>query len=263
MKAYFSAFRIRVKLELQYRAAALGGLVTQIFFGLIAIYLYRALYGNGASLSALSATATYVWIQQAFFRMVLSGDSTLTDAILKGDFAYQLVRPVDQYSYWFSRILAQKSMGALMRALPLLLFAALLPAGVGLSAPASLPALLAALFSLMLGLLTVSAFENISAGLVLLTLDNRGINAIFSFIKLFLCGNTIPLTLFPDSWQPFIRHQPFAQILDAPIRLYTGEYALADFAQTALLQLAWIMALVLLGRLLWRCTLRRVIVQGG
>lgn len=259
MRAYISAFRIRVKLELQYRAAALGGLVTQVFFGLIAIYLYRALYGANADPALLSATATYVWIQQAFFRMVLGGDAALTDAILKGDFVYQIVRPVDQYSYWFSRILAQKSTGSLMRALPMLLFAALLPNGLGLSAPAGAGALLCAIFALLLGLITVTAVESISAGFVLLTLDNRGIYAIFSFIELLLCGNTIPLTLFPDSWQRFNQWQPFAQILDAPIRLYTGEYALSRFAQVALVQLGWIVVLVLL----WRCTLRRVIVQGG
>ena len=165
MKTYWAAFLMRAKMETQYRAAALSGLATQLFFGLILVYLYRALYGAGADLSALASTATYVWIQQAFFRMVCADDNTLTAAIIKGDMAYQLVRPVDQYNFWFARNLAMKLVGALMRAFPLLLIAALLPAGVGLSAPASFGALMLSLLSLLLGLVAVTALSNISAGL--------------------------------------------------------------------------------------------------
>lgn len=93
-----------------------------------------------------------------------------------------------------------KLVGALMRAFPLLLIAALLPTGVGLSAPASFGALMLSLLSLLLGLVAVTALSNISAGLVLVTLDNRGVNAVINFLILFLCGNILPLTLFPDRW---------------------------------------------------------------
>ena len=263
MKTYWATFLMRAKMETQYRAAALSGLATQFFFGLILIYLYRALYGAGADPAALASVATYVWIQQAFFRMVCADDGTLTAAIIKGDMAYQLVRPVDQYHFWFARALALKLVGTLMRALPMLLIAALLPAGIGLSAPAGWSALALSLLSLLLGLLTVTALSNISAGLVLVTLDNRGINAVITFLILFLCGNILPLTLFPDRWQHFIQWQPFAQILDAPIRLYTGEYTLSRFPQIALTQVFWIALLMLCGRLLWRHTLRRIVIQGG
>ena len=109
----------------------------------------------------------------------------------------------------------------------------------------------------------MTALSNISAGLVLVTLDNRGVNAVITFLILFLCGNILPLTLFPDRWQRFIQWQPFAQILDAPIRLYTGEYALRGFPQIALMQVFWIVLLVLIGRMLWRHTLRRIVIQGG
>ena len=43
LRPYLSAFRVRALLETQYRGAALGGLVTQMFFGLVYIALYHAL----------------------------------------------------------------------------------------------------------------------------------------------------------------------------------------------------------------------------
>lgn len=263
MKTYWATFVMRLKLETQYRAAALGGLVTQLFFGLILVFLYRALLGAPADAAVMQATATYVWIQQAFFRMIFSTDGTLTNTILKGDMAYQLVRPVDQYTFWFARTMAAKLAGTLMRAIPMLLIVIWLPRGIGLGAPASLPAFFGALLALLLGLLTITAVSAFSDGLVLLTLDNRGINAVLSFLITFFSGNLLPLTLFPDSWQRFITCLPFSQILDTPIRLYTGEYALTALPQLLLMQMLWIAVFVIVGRLLWHGTLRRIIVQGG
>ena len=39
LRPYFTVFRLRALMETQYRAAALGGLVTQVFFGLVYIFL--------------------------------------------------------------------------------------------------------------------------------------------------------------------------------------------------------------------------------
>ena len=43
-RAYRAVFGMRAKMELQYRGAVLGGFVCQVFFGLILVSLYRALY---------------------------------------------------------------------------------------------------------------------------------------------------------------------------------------------------------------------------
>lgn len=263
MKVYLSTFLLRLKLETQYRAAALGGVICQMFFGLILIYLYRTIQSPTQPETVLAATATYVWFQQACFRMLVSSDGELTQTILRGDIVYHLVRPVDQYWYWFSRSLAQKVMGCTLRAVPMLLFALLLPKGIGLSLPHSAAHLMLCLMSLSLGFIVVCAVETISSGLIIRTLDNRGVTAALSLVMVFLAGNIIPLNMFPDSWQRLMAFNPFAQIIDTPIRLYTGQCALSAAPGQMLIQLIWIVALVLLGRHIWAQNLKRVIVQGG
>ena len=74
-RPYLTVFRLRALQETQYRAAALGGLVTQVFFGLVYIFLYTVLYA-GSDPQALADTITYVWIQQMFFRMMFSTDGS-------------------------------------------------------------------------------------------------------------------------------------------------------------------------------------------
>lgn len=263
MKAYFSVFRMRFKMETQYRGAVLGGVICQMFFGLVLIALYRTLYEGQPQNIPLHAIVTYVWLQQAFFRMILSSDNDLMDKIRTGGIAYDLCRPMQLYFFYYLRIMAQKAVGSAMRAAPMLLFASLLPEGWGLHAPASLPALAAALLSLMLGLLCVCAFENISMGITMRTLDSRGVRAMLNLLLTTFCGNILPLTLFPDHWQKIITALPFAQMLDAPIRLYTGEWTLAQLPRVLLTQGVWILLLGALGIFLWQRNQRRLIVQGG
>ena len=263
MKAYFSVFRMRLRMETQYRGAVLGGIVCQIFFGLILIAVYRALYAGKPQSLPLSHVTTYVWLQQAFFRMLLSSDAELTDKIRTGGIAYDLCRPVYLYGFYYARIMAQKLMGSLLRAFPMLVFAALLPEGWGITLPASVPALLLSLAALLLGLCCVCAMENITMAFTMRTLDPRGFQAMLNLLMMILSGNLLPLTLFPDSWQRVITLLPYAQMLDAPIRLYTGEYTISQAPGVLLLQGCWTALLAIAGMLFWKRNQHRLIIQGG
>ena len=263
MKAYLSVFRMRLRMETQYRGAVLGGVACQVFFGLILVAVYRALYAGKPQSMPLSHITTYVWLQQAFFRMLLASDADLADKIRTGGIAYDLCRPMHLYGFYYTRIMAQKLMGSLLRALPMLIFAVLLPEGWGICRPASVPALAAALAALLPGLCCVCAMENITMAFTMRTLDPRGFQAMLNLLMMILSGNILPLTLFPDSWQRVITLLPYAQMLDAPIRLYTGEYTLPQAPAVLLLQCGWTVLLAAAGMLLWKRNQDRLIIQGG
>ena len=263
MRAYLSAFRMRRRLEFQYRAAVLGGVVCQVFFGLILIALYRALYAGKPQAMPLTQITSYVWLQQAFFRMLLASDPELMDKIRTGSIAYDLCRPLNLYGFYYARIMAQKMTGSLLRAAPMLLFAFLLPEGWGLMLPASPAGFAWSLAGLLLGLFCVSALENITMGFTMRTLDSRGMQALLNLLMMVLAGNILPLTLYPDSWQKVITLLPYAQLLDAPIRLYTGAYAIAEAPRIIAVQAGWVLLLVLAGQAMWRANQKRMIVQGG
>ena len=263
MNAYYAIFRLRRRLETQYRGAALGGLICQVFFGLVLIALYRALYAGTPQEMPLEHVVTYVWINQAFFRMILSSDGDLIDKIRTGGIAYDLCRPLHLYGYYYVRIAAQKALGSLMRAVPMLLFAVLLPEGWGLSLPASAAGAAWSAAGLLLGFMCVSAMENITMAFTMRTLDSRGMQAMLNLLMMILAGNILPLTLFPDSWQKVITLLPYAQLLDAPIRLYTGDTPAGAAAGILGIQAAWIVLLTALGIRLWNRHQRKIVLQGG
>ena len=114
--------------------------------------------------------------------------------------------------------------------------------------------------SLMEGLAVTAAVDAIRSAVVMRTLDSRGVSAMIQLLMMIFAGNVIPLTLFPAQAQGLIRFQPFAQALDAPIRLYLGG---GDFLPTLCVQLGWFLVLGWLGWQMWRRQLLRVTIQGG
>ena len=89
------------------------------------------------------------------------------------------------------------------------------------------------------------------------------LRAMLNLLMMTFSGNVLPLTLFPDSWQKVITLLPYAQLLDAPIRLYTGEWALSQFPRVLCIQGVWIVLLVALGLYFWRQNQKRIVLQGG
>ena len=263
MRAYLSVFIMRNRMELQYRGAMIGGILCQMFFGLVLVALYRALYAGNPQAIPIEHITTYVWLQQAFFRMIFANDPDLLDKIRSGNISYDLCRPVNIYWFYYSRIAAQKLTGSLMRGIPMMLLACLLPEGWGLHAPSSAAGLFCGIAGLVLGLLCICALENITMAFTMQTLDPRGIQSLLNLLMMILSGNILPLTLFPDSWQKIITLLPHAQLLDSPIRLYTGEYAPSAAPGILLVQAFWIVLLTAAGLAMWRKNQKRMIVQGG
>ena len=68
MRQYLAFFRMRLLAGLQYRAAALAGMSTQLVWGTVEILLYRAFWlSNPDSFPmGMEALSAYIWLQQAF-----------------------------------------------------------------------------------------------------------------------------------------------------------------------------------------------------
>lgn len=269
---YAAVVGARFRMLLQYRAAALAGVFTQLVFGAVLIMVYEAFYRSASPAlqpMAFAQVASYVWLGQALFAMLpWNADAELNAMIRSGAVAYELCRPVDLYALWYARAVAQRTAPTALRAVPLVIVAAgVLPVvGLGewrLDAPASLVAAggfaLALAFALALGC-AISTLINIS---LLWTVAADGIVILASTLLLLLSGMLIPLPMFPDAWQGVLRWLPFAGLVDLPFRIYTGHLAIDEIAVVLARQLGWTLALIALGRWLLGRGLRRVVVQGG
>lgn len=267
MKKYLAFFRLRFTMGLQYRAAALGGLVCQFFWGAMYILSMKAFYDTDPAAFPMTfpAAASYIWLQQALLTLVSMGgiDNEFFNVIQNGNVAYELCRPVDVYGMWFIRSAATRVANALLRCVPVLAVAALLPAPYGMAAPPDLPAFLLFLVSLTLALGVVTAIGMIVYMITFHTITPRGVRLIAVGICDFFSGNIVPLPFFPEGFRQFSELLPFSSTANVPIRIYTGDLAGREMVVLMLMQVFWIVALVGVGKLLEWKELKTVVVQGG
>lgn len=267
MRAILSYFKMQLVNGLQYRTAAWAGVVTQFFWGFMEIQLYRALYAAHADSfpMALDALVSYIWLRQAFLAVFVtwSFENQLFDMILSGDVAYELCRPASLYGMWFARNAAVRLSRAALRCGPILLVAALLPAPWGMRLPASPAAGAAFALSMLLTLAVTSAYTLIVYFACFYTLSSEGIRAVVGPVADFLSGGIIPQPFMPGWLATILRYSPFGAMLNAPLRVYSGDIAGARLAETLLLQAFWLVILVLTGWLMQRRGARRLCLQGG
>ncbi len=266
-RMYGSLFRVRFINGLQYRAAAAAGVCTQFAWGFMEILLFRAFYQADppAFPMEFSALASYIWLQQAFLALFMSWflENDVFAAITDGNIAYELARPIDLYSKWFIQNLAGRVSRALLRCAPILLVAALLPAPYGLSLPSSPLAFAVFLPTMALGLCTVVSFCMIVYIATFYTLSPLGVRVIALSITDLLTGSLVPLPFFPDTIRRIVELTPFASMQNLPLRVYSGNIAGEELIRGVLVQVFWLAALVIAGRLWMRHALRRIVVQGG
>ncbi|MCI8613920.1 MAG: ABC transporter permease [Lachnospiraceae bacterium] len=267
MKKYISFFRLRFSMGLQYRAAALAGVATQFFWGAMEILMFRAFYRTnpGAFPMTLQATCAYVWLQQAFLALFVTWvlENEIFDSILNGNIAYELCRPVNIYNMWFSRNLAMRISGAVLRCIPILLFAAFLPAPYGLMAPAGLTNFFLFFLTLLLGVGVTVAFCMLVYMLCFFTISPMGLRIVTVSMVEFLSGGIIPLPFLPDGVRQIIELLPFASMQNVPLRIYSGDLTGGGTLRALLLQVFWLCILVAAGKILDALAMKKVTVQGG
>lgn len=267
MKPYLSFFRLRLQTGLQYRAAALAGVFTQFFWGLLEILAFQAFYRGDPSAFPMefSALVSYVWMQQAFlaFFMVWLMEQELFDAIQKGDVAYQLCRPWGIYDMWFARTAAYRLSRGLLRCFPILIVAAFLPMPYRLLLPQSPERFLLFLLTMVLAFLVVVSFCVAVYFITFFTISPQGLRIMVVTLAEFCQGALIPLPFFPGWLQKILELSPFGAMQNVPLRIYSGDIAGMDALAAALLQLFWLVVLWGVGKWLEKKALAKMIMLGG
>lgn len=267
MKKYFSFFRIRFLAGLQYRAAAWAGVATQFAWGFMLLLMYRAFYRSGSAAFPMSFSklSGYIWMQQAFLAMYATWfyDDEIFGHITGGSVAYELSRPCDLYNMWFVKNMALRLSRVLLRCIPILLVASLLPAPFGLSLPAGILAALLFPLSMFLGFMVLVALGMLVYISVFSTLSPMGIRILAATSMEFLCGGIIPIPFFPDWMQGLMSFLPFGSIQNTPFLIYGGLISSADAVKSMGVQLFWLVLLVTAGKIMMNNALKKVVVQGG
>jgi ABC-2 type transport system permease protein len=271
LRPYVAVLTARFRMLLQYRAAAFAGFSTQLYWGAIKLMILGAFLESNHAASPMSVPqiAAYVWLGQALLGLLpWNVDSELQEKMTTGAVAYELLRPLDLYAFWYARTVAMRTATAFLRMIPMVVVAAIVLPLVGLGEwslrpPASAASGIAFAFSLVAMIALASAVTMLMHVSLIWTLSGRGVNTVMTGVVIIGSGLVVPLPFFPQWAQGLLYWQPFRGLADTPFRIYGGHIDPSHAVFEIAVQIGWTAVIVGVGYVLMMRGRTRVVVQGG
>lgn len=268
IKIYLSYFKIKFLNEIQYKIAAIAGILTQFAWGGMYIMLYTAfLKESNASDYAIPQMCTYIWLQQAFFSLfnIWSIDKDILEECRTGNIAMELVRPINLYSIWHSKTLGKKVALMLVRAIPIIVLCSMPFMGqYRLMAPVSVSAFITSIITLLFTVALMLAYIMIMYICIMKTVVSRGLLTTFDIIMQFGSGGLIPIPFMPEAIVKLLKFTPFYYMQNVTFNIYNGYISNpTEIVQIIIIQIIWLAIFTFIGKKMMKNQLSKVIIQGG
>ena len=262
-RLYWEVVKHSFKRYMTYRAAAIAGLGTNFFFGLLRVALLLALYGDRQEVAGytVAGIVTYTGLTQALIAYLsLFGWYDLMDSVRSGEVAVDLLRPMHFMAFWMMQDLGRAVVNLLLRGVTIMAIYALI---FQLAYPMGALQWLGLLISIFLSWLISFGFRFLINLAAFWSPDAQGIGRFFYTASWFFSGFLMPLALFPTWLNTLARWTPFPYMLNTVVEIYLGITTGVDLGLALLLQLAWVGVLLVCGQFILRRAIRRLVIQGG
>lgn len=263
MRLFWETAKLSFRRQLNYRAAALAGVATNFFFGLLRAAVLLAFLGarNEAFGFDRVQIVTYTGLTQAIIAYLHFFNWTeLTNTVYTGQVAGELLKPMSFFGQWLARDAGRALAQALMRGITLMGIYALI---FELTYPSTGLQWLAVLASLGLAWLVSFSWRFLVSLTAFWSPNAQGYLRFFFGLSWILSGFAFPLRYFPDWFQSLAYSTPFPALVNTPIELYLGQLPATEWLPALAYQMVWGVILTLAGHLMLRAGIRRLVIQGG
>jgi ABC-2 type transport system permease protein len=249
--------------HISYRAAALAGFLTNLFFGILRVAVLVALYGARQDVAGISVNGavTFTGLSQASIGFLgLFGWYELLNNVYTGAVASDLLKPIGFYQLWMAQDLGRALAQFLMRGVSMMVLYAIL---FDITVPQGIVQWMAFAAALLLAWL-VSFSWRFLVNLTAFWVPNALGIARFAFItSWFLSGFLMPLRYFPDWFYQLCQFTPFPHTVNTVIEVYLGVLQGPALLRGLCLQLLWAGLLWAAGQAVLRRGIRRLVILGG
>lgn len=247
-----------------YRQAAVAGVFVNTVFGVIKLSILLGVADSaGGTVAGYDAASlsTYTWLAQAMIAVVMIfGWTELADRVRTGDVVVDLARPVDLQLAWLAADLGRAGWALFSRGLLPVAFGALV---YGLYLPDDRTAILLFPVSVLLAVVVSFACRFILNLSAFWLIEIRGLVMLYVLVSGLLAGHLVPVQMFPDWLRQVAYATPFPALVQTPIDLVTGQAAGTRAVGLVAAQVAWAVAMLLVGRIVLARATRKLVVQGG
>ncbi len=272
---WWTILRISLEERFVYRADfALGTLmrflpiITQVFlWGAV----FQAIDSRPGSIAATTSIRGYSYNDFiAYYLLTMIGRAFSSMPGLAGGIARQirdgeikkfLVQPVDFLGFLLLSRIAHKLAYYTVATIPFTLI--FLLCSPYFPEWPSLTTWMAFLATLILGF-ALGFFLEAAMGLVgFWFLEVSSLLFVFMLLSFFLSGHMFPLDMLPPPWDSILEWLPFRYLAYFPAAVYLGKIQGAELAMALLVELAWVVGLIVLCRVLYARGVRRYSGFGG
>ena len=263
MRTFLALTRVAIQRQFTYRAAAMAGLATNFFFGLLRAAVMVALYGDQTQVNGLTLqdAITFTGLSQAGIAFLsLFGWLEIVNSVNSGQVGADLLKPMGYFGFWMAQDLGRSLVNLILRGLTIMAFYALV---FDISVPASRGQWIALALALTFAWMTSFAWRFVINLSAFWSPNAVGFCRLFFAMSWFLSGFFMPLRFFPEWFQRLCYLTPFPQMVNTPIEIYLGQLNPTQTVQALSVQVTWIIVLVILGQVTLMAGVRRLVIQGG
>jgi len=266
---YLHFIRLAFLKFLAYRLRYYTGVVSYTIFVAGHYYLYTALFASrladagdatigGLNLGEMITYVAISWIGRSFYFNNIARE--LMRMITEGEIAMQLIKPFHVQTVMMFEAVGESGFRLIMFTLPIMVVIVPL---FGIGRPPEAALYYWTFLSFCLALVIYSQINFLLGCLAFHMKNIQGVLRAKMVSMDFLTGVVVPFTFFPDWFQRAVEWLPFQGISYIPVTIYLGKRPGDELYAALLLQLAWAVGLFVAGRLVWRFSVRHVVVQGG
>jgi ABC-2 type transport system permease protein len=259
---YLSLFSISLQRAIAYRQNTLLSIAANLVWVIIPYSIWQRIFETSQQVGSFDWERMQTYILLAYgVNMLISFrvEARIIDTIRRGDIAVELMRPID----YLGAQLAEVCGATVIDGITSLLIVFGLGAFLHISPPATPFLLILFLLSVMLGFLVKFMISYITSLFCFWTLNGLGLLWFRAAITSIFSGALIPIEFLPDFWRTLAHLSPFQTIVHTPIAIYLGEAQGIQLITLLGIQILWFVALWIIARLLWKPSIRKLVVQGG
>lgn len=263
MRLFWELSALSFRRHLTYRSAAVAGLATNFFFGLLRAAVLVALYGARTEVAGISVkdAITYTGLTQAVIAYLsIFGWYDLMQTVYSGDVAADLLKPMSYMAFWMAQDVGRAVANMLLRGVPIMALYALM---FDIAVPSSPVQYLALAAAITMSLLVSFAWRFLVNLAAFWSPNALGVGRFAFILPWFMSGFIMPLRYFPDIVVDLCYLTPFPHLVNTVVEVYLGLVSGPALARLLLQQALWLVILVAAGQCVLRAGVRRLVVLGG
>lgn len=267
LMAWWVILKVSLEERLVYRGDFMLGTLMRFLPIITQIFLWNAVFqaagrGSISGYQFADVVAYYLltMISRAFSSMpgLASGIAT---QIRTGEVKKFLVQPIDMLGFLLAGRIAHKLAYYSVAVVPFALVFYLCRGYFAEVPP--LEVFLAYVLSLIMGFLLGFFLESCIGLIGFWFLEVSSLLFVYMLLSFFLSGHMFPLDLLPPPWSSIVDFLPLKYVAYFPAAVYLGKVPRDQLWMELAIEAAWIVAFVVIGRIMWRRGVRRYSGYGG